>query len=125
MAGEQKKRAHNTVRPLRNHSKMSITKGHKQNIVCGLNSQLSIVNLKKGYKNQRQYYICLGLSDLEINFPKRLRTMFRGINLCGAEVNTKFSEQHRTHLLHSYIVLIVTSSSLVVKSARSSKIAGI
>ena len=50
--------------------------------------------------------------------------MFRGINLCGAEVNTKFSEQHRTHLLRSYIVLIVTSSSLVVKLARSSKIAG-
>ena len=93
----KKKRAHNTVRPLRNHSKMSITKGHKQNIVCGLNSQLSIVNLKKGYKNQRQYYICLGLSDLEINFPKRLRTMFRSINLCGAEINAKLPEQHRTN----------------------------
>ena len=86
------------MRPLRNHSKMSITKGHKQNIVCGLNSQLSIVNLKKGYKNQRQYYICLGLSDLEINFPKRLRTMFCGIHLYGAEINAEFSEQHRAHL---------------------------
>ena len=46
--------------------------------------------------------------------------MFRGINLCGAEVNTKFSEQHRTHLLHSYIILIVISFPLVVKSARPS-----
>ena len=44
--------------------------------------------------------------------------MFRGINLCGAEVNTKFSEQHRTHLLHSHISFLVTSSSLVVKSAK-------
>ena len=105
------------MRPLRNHSKMSITKGHKQNIVCGLNSQLSIVNLKKGYKNQRQYYICLGLSDLEINFPKRLRTMFRGINLCGAEVNTKLSEQHRTHLLYKYSESIIISFSIVVKLA--------
>ena len=42
--------------------------------------------------------------------------MFRGINLCGAEVNTKFSEQHRTHLLHSYIRFIVTSFLFVVKS---------
>ena len=50
--------------------------------------------------------------------------MFRGINLCGAEVNTKFSEQHRTHLLHSYIKFIVTSFPLVVKSAKPSKIAG-
>ena len=44
--------------------------------------------------------------------------MFRGINLCGAEVNTKFSEQHRTHLLHSYIRFIVTSFLFVVKSAK-------
>lgn len=49
--------------------------------------------------------------------------MFRGINLRGAEVNTKFSEQHRTHLLHSHIKFIVISFSLVVKSARPSKIA--
>ena len=48
--------------------------------------------------------------------------MFRGINLCGAEVNTKLSEQHRTHLLYNYINFIVASSSLVVKSARRSKI---
>ena len=47
--------------------------------------------------------------------------MFRGINLCGAEVNTKFSEQHRTHLSHSHIILIVISSPLVVKSARPSQ----
>lgn len=46
--------------------------------------------------------------------------MFRGINLCGAEVNTKFSEQHRTHLLHSHIIFIIISSPLVVKSARPS-----
>ena len=87
------------MRPLRNHSKMSITKGHKQNIVCGLNSQLSIVNLKKGYKNQRQYYICLVLSDLEI------RTMFRGINLCGAEINAKLPEQHRTNPFFVFYLL--------------------
>ena len=93
------------MRPLRNHSKMSITKGHKQNIVCGLNSQLSIVNLKKGYKNQRQYYICLGLSDLETNFPKRLRTMFRDINLCGAEINAKLPEQHRTNPFFVFYLL--------------------
>ena len=111
----KKKRAHNTVRPLRNHSKMSITKGHKQNIVCGLNSQLSIVNLKKGYKNQRQYYICLGLSDLEINFPKRLRTMFRGINLFGAEINANFSEQHHAHLFLSNTLLSISICALFVK----------
>lgn len=50
--------------------------------------------------------------------------MFRGINLCGAEVNTKLSEQHRTHLLYNHINFIVASSSLVVKSARRSKIVG-
>ena len=49
--------------------------------------------------------------------------MFRVINLCGAEVNTKFSEQHRTHLLHSYIEFIIISFPLVVKSAKLSKIA--
>ena len=49
--------------------------------------------------------------------------MFRGINLCGAEVNTKFSEQHRTHLLHSYIGFIIISFPLVVKPAKLSKIA--
>ncbi len=48
--------------------------------------------------------------------------MFRGINLCGAEVNTKSSEQHRTHLLHSYIEFIVTIFPFVVKSAKLSKI---
>ena len=93
------------MRPLHSCPKMGITKGHKQNIVCGLNSQLSIVNLKKGYKNQRQYYICLGLSDLEINFPKRLRTMFRGINLCGAEINAKLPEQHRTNPFFVFYLL--------------------
>ena len=31
-----------------------ITKGHKQNIVCGLNSQSFIFDPLKGYKNQRQ-----------------------------------------------------------------------
>ncbi len=84
---------------------MSITKGHKQNIVCGLNSQLSIVNLTNGYKNQRQYYICLCLSDLEINILKRLRTMFRGINLCGAEINAKLPEQHRTNPFFAFYLL--------------------
>lgn len=49
--------------------------------------------------------------------------MFRGINLCGAEVNTKFSEQHRTHLLHSHIKFIVISFSSVVKSAKPFEIA--
>ena len=93
------------MRPLHICPKMGITKGHKQNIVCGLNSQLSIVNLKKGYKNQRQYYICLVLSDLEINFPKRLRTMFRGINLCGAEINAKLPEQHRTNPFFVFYLL--------------------
>ncbi len=41
--------------------------------------------------------------------------MFRGINLCGAEVNTKFSEQHRTHLLHCHIKFILTSFPFDVK----------
>lgn len=50
--------------------------------------------------------------------------MFRGINLCGAEVNTKLSEQHRTHLLYSHINFIVTRSSFVVKSAKLSEITG-
>lgn len=48
--------------------------------------------------------------------------MFRGINLCGAEVNTKFSEQHRTHLLHCYIKFILTSFPFDVKSTKNSKI---
>ena len=50
----QKKRTHKTVRPLHSCPKMGITKGHKQNIVCGLNSQSFIVDPLKGYKNQRQ-----------------------------------------------------------------------
>ena len=48
--------------------------------------------------------------------------MFRGINLCGAEVNTKFSEQHRTHLLHYHSKFILTSFLFDVKSAKNSKI---
>ena len=43
--------------------------------------------------------------------------MFCGINLCGAEVNTKFSEQHRTHLLYKYSEFIIISFSIVVKLA--------
>ena len=43
--------------------------------------------------------------------------MFRGINLCGAEVNTKLSEQHRTHLLYKYSESIIISFSIVVKLA--------
>ena len=93
------------MRPLHSCPKMGITKGHKQNIVCGLNSQTFIVDPLKGYKNQRQYYICLGLSNLEINFPKRLRTMFRGINLCGAEINAKLPEQHRTNPFFVFYLL--------------------
>lgn len=48
--------------------------------------------------------------------------MFRGINLCGAEINTESSEQHRTHLAHSYIKLIITGFSLAVKSVKLSEI---
>lgn len=44
--------------------------------------------------------------------------MFRGINLCGAEANTKFSEQHRTHLLHCYIRYILASFPIDVKSSK-------
>ena len=47
-------RRRGTVRPLHICPKMGITKGHKQNIVCGLNSQSFIVDPLKGYKNQRQ-----------------------------------------------------------------------
>lgn len=43
--------------------------------------------------------------------------MFRDINLCGAEVNTKLSEQHRTHLLYKYSESIIISFSIVVKLA--------
>jgi len=50
--------------------------------------------------------------------------MFRGINLWGAEVNTKFSKQHGIHLLHSYIEFIVTGLPPVVKLAKPSKITG-
>ena len=40
--------------------------------------------------------------------------MFCGINLCGAEVNTKFSEQHRTHLsLHNESFFIAKSLLIV------------
>lgn len=42
------------MRPLRDCPKMDIIKGHRQNIVCGLNSQISIVDSLKGYKNQGQ-----------------------------------------------------------------------
>ena len=41
---------------------------------------------------------CPGLPVLQLDSPKRLRTMFRGINLCGAESNTELPEQHRAHL---------------------------
>lgn len=67
---------------------------------------------KKGVKTKDS----LSLSwpfRLKINFPKRLRTMFRGINLCGAEVNTKLPEQHRTHLYYNILFCFY----LAVKSA--------
>ena len=47
--------------------------------------------------------------------------MFYSINLCGAEINTEFSEQHRAHLLFLYnIKVIVSIFPLVVKSEKLS-----
>ena len=44
--------------------------------------------------------------------------MFRSINLCGAEINTKFSEQHRTHLLHSSIKIYCNQFALCCQHKR-------
>ena len=43
---------------------------HKQNIVCGLNSQLSIVDPVKGYKNQRQSISALAFPLYRSTFRK-------------------------------------------------------
>ena len=52
----------------------------------------------KRVQKPKAVYICPGLFTTSINFPKRLRTMFRDINLCGAESNTELPEQHCVHL---------------------------
>lgn len=43
--------------------------------------------------------------------------MFRGINLCGAEDNTKFPEQHRTHLLLQKVIFSIVELLLNVNQA--------
>ena len=52
---------------------------------------------KKGTKTKGSYSLPWP-PGLQINFSKRLRTMFRGINLFGAKINAEFPVQHRAHL---------------------------
>ena len=39
--------------------------------------------------------------------------MFHGINLCGAESNTKLPEQHRVHPSHAYCNKLYAISALL------------
>ncbi len=78
--------------------KMGITKGRGQNIVRGPKSKILPCQFVKRVQKPKAVIFCPGLSVLQLDSPKRLRTMFCGIHLYGAEINTEFSEQHRAHL---------------------------
>ena len=76
---------------------IDITKGHRQNIACGLNRSF-FNQFAKWVQKPKAAHFCLDIPVLQIDFPKRLRTMFRGINLCGAKNNATLSDRHRAHL---------------------------
>ena len=77
---------------------MGITKDRRQNIVRGLESTILPYQSAKRVQQPKAVIFCPGLPVLQIDIPKRLRTMFCGIHLYGAEINAEFSEQHRAHL---------------------------
>ena len=77
---------------------MGITKGRRQNIVRGLTFLIVSWQLVKRVQKPKAAIFCPGLPVLQIDSPKRLRTMFCGIHLYGAEINAEFSKQHRAHL---------------------------
>ena len=77
---------------------MGITKDRRQNIVRGLESTILPYQSAKRVQQPKAVIFCPGLPVLQIDIPKRLRTMFCGIHLYGAEINAQFSEQHRAHL---------------------------
>ena len=78
--------------------KMGITKGRGQNIVRGPKSKILPCQFVKRVQKPKAVIFCPGLSVLQLDSPKRLRTMFCGIHLYGAEINAEFSEQHCAHL---------------------------
>lgn len=78
--------------------KMGITKGRGQNIVRGPKYTILPCQSAKKVQQPKAAIFCPGLPVLQLDSPKRLRTMFCGIHLYGAEINTEFSEQHRAHL---------------------------
>ena len=77
---------------------MGITKDRRQNIVRGLESTILPYQSAKRVQQPKAVIFCPGLPVLQIDIPKRLRTMFCGIHLYGAKINAEFSEQHRAHL---------------------------
>ena len=77
---------------------MGITKGRGQNIVRGHTSLIFSCQIAKRVQQPKAGIFCPGLPVLLINSPKRLRTMFCGIHLYGAEINAEFSKQHRARL---------------------------
>lgn len=72
--------------------KMGITKGRRQNIVRGHTSSIFSCQLAKRVQQPKAVISCPGLPVLQIDSPKRLRTMFCGIHLYGAKINTEFPE---------------------------------
>ena len=77
---------------------MGITKGRGQNIVRGHTTSIFSYQSAKRVQQPKAASFCPGLPVLQIDIPKRLRTMFCDIHLNGAEINAEFSEQHRAHL---------------------------
>ena len=78
--------------------KMGITKGRRQNIVRGPAQTLLTGPSANRVQQPKAVIFGPGLPFLQLDSPKRLRTMFCGIHLYGAEINAEFSEQHRAHL---------------------------
>ena len=71
---------------------MGITKGRGQNIVRGPKSKILPCQFVKRVQKPKAAIFCPGLPFLQLDSPKRLRTMFCGIHLYGAEINAEFSE---------------------------------
>lgn len=71
---------------------MGITKDRRQNIVRGLESTILPYQSAKRVQQPKAEMFCPGLPVLQLDSPKRLRTMFCGIHLYGAEINAEFSE---------------------------------
>ena len=72
--------------------KMGITKGRRQNIVRGPKSTILSCQIVKRVQQPKAEMFCPGLPVLQLDSPERLRTMFCGIHLYGAELNAEFSQ---------------------------------